>query len=80
MGIYIYAQAIARTFVGTAVNRGLTLTSASGQGELNGNGRAWWSLPGVGYLIHQEQRPRLLTIANSSDVLVEKLLFADSPY
>ena len=60
--------------------RGLRLTSASGHGELNGNGRAWWSLPGIGYLIHQEQRPRLLTIANSSDVLVENLLLADSPY
>ena len=26
--------------------RNLTLTSPSGRGELNGNGRAWWSLPG----------------------------------
>lgn len=42
----------------------LTLTS-SARGELDGNGRAWWSVPGIGYLMHQEHRPRLLTIANS---------------
>ena len=59
--------------------QGLTLTS-SGTGILDGNGRAWWSLPGIGYLIHQENRPRLLTIANSSSVLVERLLLKDSPY
>ena len=59
---------------------GLTLTSGARQGVLDGNGRAWWSVPGIGYLIHQEWRPRLLTVANSSDILVEKLLLADSPY
>ena len=58
---------------------GLTLTSSS-QGVLDGSGRAWWSVPGIGYLIHTERRPRLLTVANSSDVLVEKLLLQDSPY
>ena len=56
----------------------LTLTS-SGTGILDGNGRAWWSLPGISYLLHQENRPRLLTIANSSSVVVERLLLKDSP-
>ena len=39
----------------------VTLTSSSlGGGVVNGNGWAWWNLPGVGYLIHAEDRPRLL--------------------
>ena len=44
--------------------RNLTLTSANGRGELNGNGRAWWSLPGIGYLMRHEDRPRLTLTAN----------------
>ena len=58
----------------------ITLTSSNGRGELYGNGRAWWSLPGIGYLLHQEYRPRLLTVASSRRVLIENLLFSDSPY
>ena len=58
---------------------GLTLTSPT-RGELNGNGAAWWSYPGIGYLVHAENRPRLLTITNSSSILIERLLLADSPY
>ena len=58
----------------------ITLTSSNGRGELYGNGRAWWSLPGIGYLLHQEYRPRLLTVASSRGVLIENLLFRDSPY
>ena len=58
---------------------GLTISS-SRQGTLDGNGRAWWSVPGFGYLMHQEKRPRLLTIANSTRVIVERILFKDSPY
>lgn len=38
--------------------RNLTLTSSNRRGELNGNGRAWWSLPGFGYLVHQVCSPR----------------------
>uniref|UniRef100_A0A7S3C172 Pectate lyase superfamily protein domain-containing protein n=1 Tax=Haptolina ericina TaxID=156174 RepID=A0A7S3C172_9EUKA len=60
--------------------RGLTLTSSNGRGELHGNGRVWWSLPFLGYLYRRENRPRLLTIANSRDVLVERLLLVDSPF
>ena len=60
--------------------RNLTLTSSNGRGELNGNGRAWWSLPGIGYLMRHEDRPRLLTVAASRGVLVEGLLLLDSPY
>lgn len=58
---------------------GLTITSSS-QGTLDGNGRAWWHVPGIGYLLYTEKRPRLLTVANSTDVLIERLLLVDSPY
>ena len=61
---------------------GLTLTTSSSriQGVLDGGGRAWWSVPGIGYLMHVEHRPRLLTVANSSGILIERLLLKDSPY
>lgn len=58
---------------------GLTLTS-SRRGELFGNGQRWWSVPLLGYLLHGEHRPRLLTVFNSVDTLIENLLFADPPY
>eukprot|EP00658_Telonema_sp_P-2_P060320 TRINITY_DN49267_c0_g1_i1.p1 TRINITY_DN49267_c0_g1~~TRINITY_DN49267_c0_g1_i1.p1 ORF type:complete len:461 (-),score=57.61 TRINITY_DN49267_c0_g1_i1:259-1641(-) len=56
---------------------GLTLTS-SGQGTLNGNGQAWWGY--IKYLIRGENRPRLLSIVNGTDVLVERWRFLQSPY
>lgn len=59
--------------------RNVTFTS-SGEGMLNGAGGKWWGIPLVGYLIRAENRPRLLKISNSRDVLVEHLFFKDSPY
>lgn len=57
----------------------LTVTS-SGQGLLDGNGPTWWGLPGVGYLEIGENRPRLLHIEDSHDVLVERISFVRPPY
>jgi len=56
----------------------LTLTS-SGRGTLNGNGNKWWGLPGVGYLLRGKNRPPLLSMTNASALVVENLLFLNSP-
>eukprot|EP01038_Epipyxis_sp_PR26KG_P006617 gene6617-9084_t len=55
----------------------VTFTS-SGTGTLDGNGQEWWGA--IKFLVHQEDRPRLLHIYNTKDILVENLLFKDSPY
>jgi polygalacturonase len=54
--------------------------TSSGLGTLNGNGHRWWGLPGLGYLHYTENRPRLFNVENSKNILVENLLFLDSPY
>jgi len=59
--------------------RNVTFTS-SGKGTMDGQGAAWWGFPGVGYLIRQENRPRIMVISNSSQILVENLFFRNSPY
>lgn len=57
----------------------VTFTS-SGKGTLNGNGAKWWGFPGIGYLVRAENRPRMMKINNGKNILVEHLLFKDSPY
>lgn len=47
-------------------------------GLLDGSGEAWWGY--IGYLEYLENRPRMLTISNSKDILVENLYFKSSPY
>jgi len=56
-----------------------TFTS-SGVGTLEGNGQTWWGIPGIGYLVRGENRPKLLTMRNSKNVLVENLYLHNSPY
>lgn len=55
----------------------LTLTS-SGMGTLHGGGEAWWGY--VPYLLHGEDRPRLLSLTNATDVLVERWRLEQSAY
>eukprot|EP01147_Barroeca_monosierra_P002756 gene2756-8133_t len=55
----------------------VTFTS-SGKGTIDGHGAAWWGA--VQYLIIGENRPKLLNIFNASNLVVEHLLFKDSPY
>jgi len=55
----------------------VTFTS-SGKGLLDGSGRVWWGA--IGYLKYAENRPRLMNIANSKKLLVEHLIFKNSPY
>ena len=59
---------------------GLTLTTSSAgqQGTLFGSGDSWWGY--LSYLIHGEDRPRLLSIINATDVLIERWNFEQSPY
>lgn len=59
--------------------KNVTFTSTD-EGTLDGRGAKWWGIPGVGYLIRKENRPRLLKISDSEDVLVERLFLKDSPY
>jgi polygalacturonase len=52
--------------------------TSSGKGTFDGNGTAWWGA--IKFLKHQEDRPRLVHIKKSKDILVENLLFKNSPY
>ena len=56
----------------------VTFTSA-GLGTLDGQGEVWWGLPGIGYLVRGENRPNLLKITDSSNLLVENIFFFNSP-
>jgi len=53
-------------------------TSKSRKGVLDGNGKKWWGM--IDYLIHQEDRPRLMHIITSKNVTVEYWFFKDSPF
>eukprot|EP00029_Vermamoeba_vermiformis_P014722 TRINITY_DN9835_c0_g1_i1.p1 TRINITY_DN9835_c0_g1~~TRINITY_DN9835_c0_g1_i1.p1 ORF type:complete len:417 (-),score=133.70 TRINITY_DN9835_c0_g1_i1:42-1292(-) len=55
----------------------VTFTSSS-VGLIDGQGEAWWGL--LGYVEYLENRPRLLNIAGSRNLLLENLLFKNSPY
>lgn len=54
------------------------LFTSSGKGTLNGNGRPWWGA--IKFLKYQEDRPRLMHIVTSKNVIIENLLFKDSPF
>lgn len=49
-------------------------------GLMDGNGAVWWGIPGIGYLVHGEDRPRLLVLDQCANIKVENLLLKDSPY
>jgi polygalacturonase len=51
-----------------------------GQGLVNGKGGKWWGIPGIGYLERGENRPRLVVIPDSKDILFENIILKDSPY
>lgn len=57
----------------------VTITS-SGKGLIDGKGKTWWGFPFIGYLERQENRPRLLTIGNSKNLLIENIILLNSPY
>jgi len=61
-------------------NLNRVIFTSNGKGTLDGNGATWWGFPGIGYLLRTENRPKLLEIANSRELLVENILFKNSPY
>jgi Glycosyl hydrolases family 28 len=68
-------------------SRNVTLTSSSAgadnkeqRGIIDGQGYQWWGIPLLGYLQTVEHRPRLLRFNLTQDLLIENLIFRDSPY
>jgi len=55
----------------------VTFTS-SGTGTLDGNGEGWWGY--WNYLIIGENRPRMLHVEDAGDLLIENIVFRQSPY
>ena len=54
-----------------ANSTGITFTS-NGTGTIDGSGASWWGF--INYALHGENRPRLMAIYNSVDVLIENAL------
>jgi hypothetical protein len=54
------------------------LFTSSGTGTLNGNGRPWWGA--LKFLKYEEDRPRLFHMKKTKNIIVENLLFLDSPF
>lgn len=48
------------------------------KGVINGNGLPWWGA--IKFLKHQEDRPRLVHIKISKNIIFENLLLKDSPF
>lgn len=57
----------------------LLITSREGTGTLDGNGAAWWGIPGVGYLVRGKNRPPLLTVKDATGFVIEHILFSQAP-
>jgi len=53
--------------------------TSSGTGVLNGNGAAWWGLPGIGYLERGKNRPPLMSVSVAQDFLLERIHFVQAP-
>ena len=62
--------------------RDVTFTSSHGPngGQILGNGELWWGFPGIGYLARGENRPKLMVVSNSENVLFENISLRNSPY
>lgn len=56
----------------------LFTSSNPNKGTIDGNGQRWWGA--IKFLVHGEDRPMLFRIDTSKDLIVENLLFKDSPF
>jgi len=52
--------------------------TSSGKGTIDGNGKEWWGA--INFLRFQEDRPRILHIKGSKNVIFENMLLKDSPF
>lgn len=52
--------------------------TSNGKGTIDGNGKAWWGA--IDMLRYGENRPRLMHIKPSKNIIVENLLFKNSAY
>lgn len=67
--------------------RNITFTSAlptitgddKSRGIIDGGGPNWWGIPGINYAILGEHRPNLLLTNRTKDIVIENLIFRDSP-
>ena len=57
----------------------VTFTS-SGLALWDGKGSTWWGIPGIGYLQRQENRPRMIALGGSKNILFENIIMKNSPY
>lgn len=59
----------------------ITLTSSNpDRGLIDGRGSKYWGVPGIGFLELQELRPRMVEFNLTNDLLIENIIFQDSPY
>lgn len=63
-------------------SRNVTLKASSSErrGLIDGRGSNYWGIPVIGFLELVEHRPRMVQFSLVSDLLVENLIFQDSPY
>ena len=55
-----------------------SIITSNGKGTLDGNGKEWWGA--INYLLHAENRPRLMRLKYSKNLIIENLLLKNSPY
>jgi polygalacturonase len=61
------------------ITSSLSSRNVGDRGVLDGGGPAWWGLPLIGYMQRGTLRPHLLYIKGGSDVVIENVVFKDSP-
>ena len=61
--------------------KNVTFTSVSdNRGMIDGGGRRWWGLPFWGYVERKEDRPFLLQMNRTENLILEKLSFHEAPF
>merc|ERR1711991_340481 len=48
--------------------------TSSGKGLIDGQGAVWWGIPGIGYLVDGENRPRLFNMEGGQHNLFENII------
>mmetsp|Transcript_28005 Transcript_28005/g.41270 ORF Transcript_28005/g.41270 Transcript_28005/m.41270 type:complete len:822 (-) Transcript_28005:88-2553(-) len=66
-------------------SKNVTITSSKGKGStgtgiMDGGGPKWWGVPYLGYVQRLEDRPYLLLVNHTENMVISNLLFQDAPY